>query len=981
MSDKFDASKLPREQLLEEAFPGQEIRPDKGGWARVRCTLPNCEHANGDKNPSLSINVESGSFECRKSGTQGKVWKDLVTLFWGDDRWRELCREAFPRDPNAPRKPATFDTHWRRLSTEAEITQGLGIDPELARLYLRRGVRYTGDPESQTVFALRRFDPVKGPQLVGIKWRRTPGTEWQKGAMQNDPSAKFAFTKGSDPSVVFLAELLHWHQTATVVVCAGEKDALALASHLPRDRWAPCSGCYGEGRLPEELCELVEGRRVVIAYDGDKAGQEGAWKAWDLLKSSAFSVQVAKFPEDTPPGGSKPGWDVSDVILHQGPEGLTSILEAAGEVPAEWKPKGAKPTPPPHSGKPSKVVSALASWNEFEGQVVKWVRKRGKKDPETKEQTWDDIPHCMFRGLPRIKQVRRVWTEDPDQPSGWLESESVTYAFKLTSGRMIERRTTEGLQPFLRLLDSTDLAGSAEAVNREDRSKLHLHTVQKSRDHDRVVERCAVGPHGEHGWLAPPGVRVFRGRVERTPYRVGSPEDSEEFRRYRLDLISNRDFGRVSQWIVSDLMKCDHAGGNYVLPLMASILAAPLWEYVRELASWQRYVAFVQGSSGIGKSQFTRYLMSFWGNFIAPQGLTNFASSATYIEALLHHAKGVPLFVADFKEGNMEKAAYKAMMKQIQSYADRSSRGRAQRGGSELERKRPPRCAWIMDGEDLPKGEQSTLGRLVILEMLAHGETKRCASADAEHLDLNMMSKLPGVTARWIAWVQVNAEALGEDLRNTVADLDQVLGRGSTNRSRISRNYAVQLVSIRSFLSFLEGAGKAGPAEEIQRLKDQAWTVHVNMANSQMKTVADEGAGEQFLTQLVGLLKAGRAWLRPEEPRQDMNEPMSGPHPYGHPPNNAECIGTYHEGNAYIWPVQALAVVNQQRIRGGGQAIPFSVKSILQILEESRVVVDRERRRVSEPGEERSSRRVRTWTIPLEEIEGKVRTDLYSGAR
>ena len=250
----FDITKLPRDQLLREAFPGQEINPDGNDFARVSCTIPGCEHTHGDTppagKPSLDVNVRSGALICR-GNTVGGTWKAFVQTFWNEERWRQLCQGQKP----------TFSETWHSLSSERLITERYRITPELSRRYLRSGCRCDGDPRSETVVGL-----WEGGSLVGMKWRLPDGARWQKGNVAiKDPCAKYALTKGSSVKLLFLGDRMREFPRATVLVCAGEKDALVAASHLNPERWAPVSGCFGEGKVPFGLATAAEKRRVVVA--------------------------------------------------------------------------------------------------------------------------------------------------------------------------------------------------------------------------------------------------------------------------------------------------------------------------------------------------------------------------------------------------------------------------------------------------------------------------------------------------------------------------------------------------------------------------------------------------------------------------------------------------------------------------------------------------------------------------------------------
>lgn len=63
MKPQFNRSDLPHpEKYYAQQFPGLNI---KSKWIKVRC----CFHE--DRNPSLSINIESGHFKCFSCDAKG----------------------------------------------------------------------------------------------------------------------------------------------------------------------------------------------------------------------------------------------------------------------------------------------------------------------------------------------------------------------------------------------------------------------------------------------------------------------------------------------------------------------------------------------------------------------------------------------------------------------------------------------------------------------------------------------------------------------------------------------------------------------------------------------------------------------------------------------------------------------------------------------------------------------------------------------
>lgn len=318
-------------------FPGQEVRWDRSGYAVVRCVL-GCAHKNGDARPSLQLR-RAGGFECKTFGLKGSQ-KDLVVRVLGESAWTELGRIGAGGGGGGKDEP--LDAVWGRTRPEKAWTVRFGIPQDLSGRFLRSGKRWSGDLEVETHIAI--YDELG--RLVAIKSRRPDGKAWPQG---NDREAKYRLTRGSKVAgLTFAPRPPADHPAATVLVCAGEKDALVAAAHLPADRWAPVSGVAGEGTVPASLVQACAGRRVVLAYDPDPAGRAGAAKLWRALQGKAAEVRVALFPDgDGPAGEGK--WDVAAVVLDGGvtalregeptPGGakLAAILEAAvAELPAGW---------------------------------------------------------------------------------------------------------------------------------------------------------------------------------------------------------------------------------------------------------------------------------------------------------------------------------------------------------------------------------------------------------------------------------------------------------------------------------------------------------------------------------------------------------------------------------------------------------------------------------------------------------------------
>lgn len=963
-----------KRRILEEVWPGTPIQLDKG--VVVTCPLQRlgCQHNNGDRSPSFALNTGGGSYRCKRSGRHGGTWKALVHEVLGEGRWRELT--------GGNRASAgKLEDRWERLDPEERWTRDYQIRPDLSQRYLRRGKWTPNEETSESVVGIR----AKG-KLVGIKWRAPrEGYLWCSGAVKGQ-DVKYVWTAGSAAArrgTIFLGDDVSAHPQARVVITAGEKDALVATSHLPAG-WIACTGVDGEGSGLQALRELLKGRDVVIAYDPDDAGRAGAWllgrdpkDTWRRtggraqlvepgLVGVASRVLVARLPEG-PAGPGEPKWDVAALVRYRGAAALVEALEAAVPVPPEWKPGDVELVPPGEGPPPApaqadgdgdgpRIRDPLDSWRVERGQTVEARFKEGREEL-----------HLRFAGSIRIARVESVRQEDAEAEDGWREERKITYEIRLGSAGLPQRRVlAAGQAPLARLLD-LELGAANNCHGWKERGQLFRWIERSAGAAEKVELVRAIGPHPRiGGWIAPPSVIVRQGKVEKTPFAVAPPgEEIPDVGRYRLAELPRAELRQLGTWVVEHLLKIDHVQGGYVLPILGAVVSAPLWTYLPTLASWQRYALFAQGPSGIGKTQMVRAILSLWGDFMLdPQGLTSWLSSATTIEDLLHQVVAAPVLVHDFKQANMSLEQRRAAVALIQAYADKTSRGRAEASGRSR-RRRPPRATLLIDGEDLPEGQQATLGRLLVLEV-AQSPDPRCPGgsrcATTEGLDERLMRKLPGLAAAWIAWVQREAGTLGTQLYRMVANLEQDLvdAPSTTNRSRILRNYAIQLTAIAGFATFLED--ELGVAGAYQAIQPRAVEVHQALALRQLGVVGQEGAAELFLAELAQLLQSGIAWLRK---RSD----QAGPAPFAGNGESAgaTCVGTYdHEGMARLLPNVAFSLVQAHRTKGGGTRIEFTKMAVEQQLD-AKGMVDRDR-----PEASRAANPVQLWKVPLTQLGGRV---------
>lgn len=194
----------------------------------------------------------------------------------------------------------------------ASSEEGASLRESLARCGLLKKVGrvYREHFAGCAVFAIRDERGV----IRQIYGRRLPGLPAGPGKTGNGP--RHLYLPG--PHDTFFNPLALGQEE--LILCEGISDALAFWLQGMRN----VSFAYGTGGLTETLVDRLAAsnvRRVILAFDGDEAGNEGARRIGTLLLQRGLRVSLIHFPEDR---------DACD--LHEKGGDLRPYLERAEEL-------------------------------------------------------------------------------------------------------------------------------------------------------------------------------------------------------------------------------------------------------------------------------------------------------------------------------------------------------------------------------------------------------------------------------------------------------------------------------------------------------------------------------------------------------------------------------------------------------------------------------------------------------------------------
>jgi hypothetical protein len=834
--------------LLGDQPPPRWSNSGPKATATVRCVL-GCPHKSGDvKRPSLVLS-RSGGYSCKAFGKEGSL-KDLVIAVLGEATWAEIGKlgaGSFAGGAGGSRQPDPPDVVWAKMTMrETAWTERFMLAPDLSTRYLRSGPRYVGDLRLETSIAI--YDALG--RVVGIKARLPRGLSWPKG---DDRQAKYRHQRGSKVAdCVFLAELVQQRPAATVVVCAGEKDALVAASHLPPDRWAPVSGCVGEGKVPATLAQIVRGRRVVVAYDPDPAGRAGAASVWRALRPTAADVRVALFPDDAataPPGEGK--WDVAAVVLHGGVvsggggRALEAILDAAlPEPPAGWalpdrngheQPAGSSSSSPPrhepvehHGDRATQDAGedgdARAPYFERAGRLF-WRKHDGV------------VPLCNFTA----RCCAEVLEDDGHEERLRFELEATLAGrppkrFALTPRDFqamswpidqlgMRAQVSPGRDTSTRLRDAIQTL----SADRLEHRRVFTHTGWREVEPERWAYLHAGGAIDASGLVSDVSVRLEAALAR---YALPAPPTGAE-------LVAA---------VRASMRMLEVAPLRTTLPVFASIWRAAL--------EGPDYAVWIVGKTGSGKSEISALAAQHYGAGMHRKALPGaWSGTDNAIEETAFRIKDALFVVDDFKptgDQHQDRALHAAADRVIRAAGNGAGRARLGQDRA-LVAAHAPRSLILSSGEDVPRGH-SLAARMIVLEHAKadmRWDVLTLCQADAR---AGLYARTMSAFLRWLA-PQIAAARAGlehelADLRASAAKLDH---------GRTVDATANMLIGLRWFLRFAQACGALTADEARERFEGEGWTVLGDVGREQGAGQAEHDAPQVYLRLLRTALMSGLA--------------------------------------------------------------------------------------------------------------------------
>lgn len=374
-----------------------------------------------------------------------------------------------------------------------------------------------------------------------------------------------------------------------------------------------------------------------------------------------------------------------------------------------------------------------------------------------------------------------------------------------------------------------------------------------------------------------------------------------------LDLVHIEDdilYKKVVDSINNDLLSLTSFGIMHALLAHAFSPVLEPWLYKQDRT---RYILFIRGDSGEGKSFIAQCMQHFYGpNFLDYE---SWSATSNRIETAGFHFKDALYLVDDWKRKNIKDI--KGALNILQAYADRSSRGRLTKD-AELKQSKAIRGTLLITGEDFAEGQSSVMARTITLK---YNQPKKNLAAGQRIMKMRHL--YPAVTSRYIHHVMTtpDKENIFNDFQIKVHEEFYKYLVGKHNDVRISRNLSLLYTSYYFFSKWFwdEKTAKKNQVEFKQYLIDQIDDI--------VKLTAIQRPAEKFWYALRDMLVIGKIRLQSSN-IVDLDKNIKG----------VPIVGFKGSGGQdYLIMDTALREV-EKYLRSAGESLDFSKITIIEDL-------------------------------------------------
>jgi len=393
--------------------------------------------------------------------------------------------------------------------------------------------------------------------------------------------------------------------------------------------------------------------------------------------------------------------------------------------------------------------------------------------------------------------------------------------------------------------------------------------------------------------------------------------DEEKARHLRLGSEGPDKIAKVRHHIINEFVRLQPA--VITLSCLAFVALAVLHRFSGR--AW-RFVLWLVGPTGAGKSFLARLIQCFFGDFLQPDAIATWGATVNFLERQGYYFRDCVYLVDDYKRGTCKPDQ---VVKLIHRYADGTSRGRLKRDAS-TNRSWPIRGMLLSTGEELPEHRSSLVARCIPIRV-PHGEK----NIKLGHKCMDMANLYPAFTASFLHYVFRND--IVAKFKNMVDQEERSfyhhLLAGRPNDARIASNFGMLMAAFEVMAEYLSDIWKEKGQTNVNQYRRDLR----HLAMSGTGDVSGERASVVFMDTLRSLLEAGEVVVESA----------------GYGDTKRTIVGKIRQDDpeaVYIFTRLALREVAQTLSRANLPPLDAGERSLVQQLREDGVVLQQRTRQM-----------------------------------
>lgn len=757
-----------------------------------------------DKTASLSVDFETGLFNCFACGEKGSAI-DFVMKLKGLGFKEALTyladRAGLPHSPKEIRSAAKAGTTPR---TPQKAPQHQTGQPGQAHTFTLDTIKQRIIPGGYRFTRLHVYDSAK-PVYIKAIYRNADGDKQGRFYSLSDPGKGLYIDTRTAAPVWFQQGQLDSRKNEPVFLPEGERDSLSLSA---LGLLSVTEGGSND-KITDEMKQSMKGRVVYVLCDNDAAGLKRGAKVIDRLKDVTAAISILNLP------GLPVKGDISDWIEHRRQEGRTNqeisrqlqdLIEEPEAAAGPWLP-------------------LPEAWPYFVNEAGNLCRTYERKEGNTKVSI--PITLCNFDA---------AITQEIIEDDG---SEDLKRLFVIEG-----RKGNTKLHPLEVLHSKYDALswhrqwGAQTVIEPGVRAKdLVRHAIET-----RSMARTTRRTYTHTGFREIGGKKVYLTGAGAIGLEGIEVRLSGELKRYNVPLLPENE----TEAIKASLEFLDIGRHEVTFPLWLMAYIAPLTSTLMFMFS-----GYLYGERDSMKTTLATLALSHFGDFIDKVGLLNFGSSSGSLEKTTSLLKDVLSVIDDFYPSTSKYDAEK-MQKIVQDVirgaGNRTGRGRLNADTSQKQTSYAKGMV-LITAEKLP-AVQSTRTRTLTIEI------KR-GDINLERLTAlqNKASLLPHAMSSFIHWLRVNLDGIEKDKRRHIEQLRTIASKESSHKLAEHITYLQYAASI--VCNWLVDR-QAIDQDQAAAISAEAWQILKTISREHKQLIEEEDPGTRFIESLQSLTFQGK---------------------------------------------------------------------------------------------------------------------------